>query len=297
MEYKLKQFLLLEMLSFISLGSGSSGNSALVYTEKTFILVDAGISAKQLRIRLGDAGVDPGRLDGILITHEHGDHTRGLEVFCRKLDVPIYCNAVTRESLSSNVSSATTWRIIECGDPFSIGDILINGFPVMHDAVDPMGFIFEKNGKKFGFVSDVGHVTEIMKSTLSDVDTLFIEANYDEILLQNDERRPWSLKQRIASRHGHLSNKQAAEFIGSIAREGSLERVVLAHLSEDCNSPKIAKAEIILALSMKGISGVEVICAKRDQVSGPFTVEGFGEEDAQFDKRGDYSQGEFTLFD
>ena len=285
------------MLSFISLGSGSSGNSALVYTEKTFVLVDAGISAKQLRIRLKDVGVDPDKLDGILITHEHGDHTRGLEVFCRKLDVPIYCNAVTRESLSSNVSSAEIWRIIECGDSFSVGDIVINGFPVMHDAVDPMGFIFEKNGKKLGFVSDVGHVTEVMKSTLSVVDTIFIEANYDETLLQNDERRPWSLKQRIASRHGHLSNKQAAELVGSIVGGGMLQRVVLAHLSQDCNSPEIAKAEIILALSMKGISGVEVICAKRDQVSGPFMVECSDEKDAQFYEGGDYSQGEFILFD
>ena len=285
------------MLSFISLGSGSSGNSALVYTEKTFVLVDAGISAKQLRIRLKDVGVDPDKLDGILITHEHGDHTKGLEVFCRKLDVPIYCNAVTRESLSSNVSSAETWRIIECGDPFSVGDIVINGFPVMHDAVDPMGFIFEKNGKKLGFVSDVGYVTEVMKSTLSVVDTIFIEANYDETLLQNDERRPWSLKQRIASRHGHLSNKQVAELVGSIAEGGMLQRVVLAHLSEDCNSPEIAKAEMILALSMKGISGVEVICAKRDQVSGPFMVECSDEKDAQFYEGGDYSQGEFILFD
>ncbi|MEC8906577.1 MAG: MBL fold metallo-hydrolase [Verrucomicrobiota bacterium] len=285
------------MLSFISLGSGSSGNSALVYTEKTFVLVDAGISAKQLRIRLKDVGVDPDKLDGILITHEHGDHTKGLEVFCRKLDVPIYCNAVTRESLSLNVSSAESWRIIECGDPFSVGDILINGFPVMHDAVDPMGFIFEKNGKKLGFVSDVGHVTEVMKSTLSVVDTIFIEANYDETLLQNDERRPWSLKQRIASRHGHLSNKQVAELVGSIAGGGMLQRVVLAHLSADCNSPEIAKAEIILALSMKGISGVEVICAKRNQVSGPFMVECSDEKDAQFYEGGDYSQGEFILFD
>ena len=285
------------MLSFISLGSGSSGNSALVYTEKTFVLVDAGISAKQLRIRLKDVGVDPDKLDGILITHEHGDHTKGLEVFCRKLDVPIYCNAVTRESLSSNVSSAKTWRIIECGDPFLVGDILINGFPVMHDAVDPMGFIFEKNGKKLGFVSDVGHVTEVMKSTLSLVDTIFIEANYDETLLHNDERRPWSLKQRIASRHGHLSNKQVAELVGSIAGGGMLQRVVLAHLSEDCNSPEIAKAEIILALSMKGISGVEVICAKRNQVSGPFMVECSDEKDAQSYEGGDYSQGEFILFD
>ena len=285
------------MLSLISLGSGSSGNSALVYTEKTFVLVDAGISAKQLRIRLNDVEVDPDQLDGILITHEHGDHTRGLEVFCRKLDIPIYCNAVTRESLSSNVSSAETWRIIECGDSFSIGDILINGFPVMHDAVDPMGFIFQKNGRKLGFVSDVGHVTEIMKSILSEVETIFIEANYDETMLQNDERRPWSLKQRIASRHGHLSNKQAAELIGSIAGGGKLERVVLAHLSEDCNSPEIAKAEIILALSMKGISGVEVICAKRDQVSGPFMVECSAKQNAQLDEGGNYSQGEFTLFD
>ncbi len=261
------------MLQFAALGSGSSGNSALVFTEQTRLLIDAGLSAKQLSLRLGALGVDPGALDAILVTHEHGDHTRGLEVFCRKVNAPIYCSPITRETMQRTLSSAGAWRMIDSGQPFRIGDIDVNAFTVMHDAVDPMGFVFEHGGARFGFASDLGHVTGVMRAALKGVHALFLEANYDDTMLQNDTKRPWSLKQRVSSRHGHLSNAQAAELVAEIAAGGQLRRVLLGHLSEDCNCPEVAETAIRVALQREQLGEIEVGCAGRGQPTGPFAVE------------------------
>ena len=283
------------MLSLLSLGSGSSGNSALVYSENSYILVDAGLSAMQLKKRITESGLDPQKLDAVLITHEHSDHIRGLEVFSKTINVPVYCNSLTHEAIVPTNGSVQAWKIFNSGEPFMVGDINVCGFSVMHDAVDPLGFIFKQNEKTLGFVSDVGYVTQLLLESIRDVHTLFIESNYDEILLQNDNRRPWSLKQRIGSRHGHLSNKQTAELVGSLAEGGGLKNVIVGHLSNDCNSPEVARAEIILALSNRGINGVQVSCASRSETSGPFIIEtNINEEEGK--NLGDYTQEEFTLF-
>lgn len=262
------------MLKFAALGSGSSGNSALIYSDDTCILVDAGISCKQLCLRMEALGIAPERLDGILLTHEHGDHTRGLAVFCRKHKAPIFCNPVTRETIEGSLGDEISWRMIEAGTGFQIGDIAVTGFTVMHDAVDPMGFVFEcqSTGARLGFASDVGHVTSVMRSALKGVHSLFIEANYDDVMLQNDTKRPWSLKQRIASRHGHLSNAQTADLVKEIAAGGQLQRVLLGHLSEDCNSAEVAENAIHVALQRERMTAIEVSVAQRDVPTGPYPV-------------------------
>ena len=284
------------MLRIAVLGSGSSGNSALVFSDHACLLVDAGISSKQLHLRMMQLGIAPESIDGILLTHEHSDHTRGLEVFCRKVQKPVYCSAITRELLSSDFDSPGGWRIIEQGVPFSVGDMEVNGFTVMHDAVDPMGYVFSCRDSKLGFASDLGHVTASMQSALREVHSLFIEANYDDMMLQNDTRRPWSLKQRIASRHGHLSNAQAASLVRDIASEGQLQRVILGHLSEDCNCPEVAMKAVKAVCQEVSGDAIEVICAGRDVSCGPFSVNNLAVNVAESPDDSQNLQGELALF-
>ncbi len=252
------------MLHFAPLGSGSSGNSALVCHGETRILVDAGLSAKQLCERLLKLEVEADSLTAILLTHEHGDHVRGLDVFCRKRQIPVYTTthtgAVVREGLKSTVS----WHFFEAGDVFRIGEIEILSFPVPHDAIDPVGYRFGCGGSVLGVLSDVGHVTRLITERLRGVDTLFTEANYDETMLMNDIKRPWSTKQRISNRHGHLSNGQAAELVSEIAGP-NLHRVVLGHLSDDCNASALAVETISASLHGQGRTGVIVECASRHE--------------------------------
>lgn len=250
------------MLELAVLGSGSSGNSALICLGDTRILIDAGLSARQLCVRLEDLGVDPDSLSGIVLTHEHGDHTRGIDVFCKKRQVPVYATkhtcAIVRESLRCEV----TWRQFEAGREFRIGDVSVETFSVPHDAVDPVGFVFGCGKSRVGVLSDVGHVTRVIIDRLQGVDTLFTEANYDEKMLQNDTLRPWAIKQRISNRHGHLSNEQTAELVSQIASP-RLKQVILGHLSSDCNCPDLATDVIRETLRKDGFGDVTVECADR----------------------------------
>lgn len=249
------------MLHFAVLGSGSSGNSALVCLGDTRILVDAGLSARQLCLRLGELGVDADGLSGIVLTHEHGDHTRGLEVFCRKRQIPVYATTLTAAIVRENVPGLA-WRQFDAGASFEVGGIAVDSFSVPHDAVDPVGFRFEGGDSRLGLLSDVGHVTRAILDRLRGVDTLFTEANYDDVLLQNDTKRPWSTKQRISNRHGHLSNEQTAELVAGIAGP-TLNRVILGHLSGDCNTPELALATVEKRLRAEGYAEVAVECAPR----------------------------------
>src|SRR5438874_12991620 len=255
------------------LGSGSAGNSALVATDHCKILIDGGLSARQLVLRLEQCGVMAEQLDGVLLTHEHGDHICGLDVLCRKFDVPIYCNALTAEAVRSDtlVERHRNWRIFATGAEFSICDITVQTFPVPHDAVDPLGFAFHAGSGSLGFVTDLGYATKMIVERLRQVDTLVIETNHDEKLLQADPHRPWPVKQRIQSRHGHLSNAAAATVIEQLL-SGKLERVALGHLSRDCNTPELAAGAIRAMLVERGRTEVEVHCASQSQISLRFTI-------------------------
>jgi phosphoribosyl 1,2-cyclic phosphodiesterase len=252
------------MLHLAVLGSGSSGNSALVCHEETRILVDAGLSARQLCERLGSLGVDPDSLSAIVLTHEHGDHTRGLGVFCKKRKLAVYATMRTAAVVREGLAAPVAWKQFEAGDSFRIAGVEVHSFPIPHDAVDPVGYLFDCGSSRLGVVSDLGHVTRLVQERLRGVDTLFAEANYDEALLANDTKRPWATKQRISNRHGHLSNAQAAELVSAIAGE-RLHRVVLGHLSSDCNQPDIAHSTVAKALKDAGREDVLVECAGRHE--------------------------------
>lgn len=252
------------MVRLTVLGSGSSGNCAVVSTGRTTLLIDAGLSAKQICVRLEACGYSLEQLDGILLTHEHQDHTSGLEVLSGKRPLPLYATGLTQESLAGSLKfrKAPQWRIMNTGSAFDFQDLRIECFPVPHDAVDPVGFVIADEESRLGVLSDVGYVTNLIKDRLRASDSLFVEANYDAQLLEADTKRPWSTKQRISSRHGHLSNDQAAELIESIAHPG-LHHVILGHLSDDCNDPDRVVRRVQEGLHQAGVKETKVICAER----------------------------------
>ena len=257
------------------LGSGSAGNSALVATDHCRILVDGGLSARQIVVRLEQCGITPGQLDGVLLTHEHGDHVCGLEVLCRKFHVPIYCNRLTAEAIRcfahAGLAEHRNWRLFQTGADFSICDIHVQTFSVPHDAVDPVGYAFHSGESALGFITDLGYATKMVVERLRKVHTLVIETNHDEKMLQDDPHRPWPVKQRIQSRHGHLSNTAAATVIEQLLN-GKLERVVLGHLSRDCNTPELAAGAIRALLAQRGRTEIEVHCAVQGAISARFII-------------------------
>ena len=254
------------------LGSGSAGNSALVSTSHCRILIDGGLSARQIVVRLEQCGVSPDQLDGLLLTHEHGDHVCGLEVLCRKFTIPVYCNAQTAAAIRCfGLGEHKNWRIFHTGAEFAICDILVRSFPVPHDAVEPVGYTFHAGNRGLGFITDLGYPTKMLIERLREVHTLVIETNHDEKLLQDDPHRPWPVKQRIMSRHGHLSNAAAASVIQQLL-PGKLERVVLGHLSRDCNTPELATGVVRSQLDRDGHVDVEIFCALQNAVSPRFHI-------------------------
>ena len=254
------------------LGSGSAGNSALVATDHCRLLIDGGLSARQLVLRLAQCGIWPNELDGVLLTHEHGDHVCGLEVLCRKFAIPIFCNALTAEAVRyGSLGEHRNWRIFRTGASFSICDITVESFPVPHDAVEPVGYTFHAGSSALGYITDLGHATRLAIERLREVQTLVIETNHDEKLLQNDPHRPWPVKQRIQSRHGHLSNAAAAAVIAQLL-PGKISRVILGHLSRDCNSPDLAAGTVRAELEKCGRRDLEIFCAAQMEISPRFAI-------------------------
>lgn len=252
------------------LGSGSSGNCALVEAAGTRVLIDAGFSARKIAGGLEALGVQPGQIDAILLTHEHSDHATGVAVWSRRHKTPIYANRLTAEALSRD-AEGTAWRIFATGSDFTIGDLSIQSFAIPHDAAEPVGFVVRHAGIGLGFLTDLGFATRMVTERVRQVHTLVIETNHDERMLHNDTRRPWAVKQRILSRHGHLSNAAAAEVLAEIAGNG-LRRAVLGHLSEDCNTPELAVSTVRTRLSQSGADSVEVVCATWPQARQPMAL-------------------------
>jgi phosphoribosyl 1,2-cyclic phosphodiesterase len=245
------------------LGSGSGGNCAYLETAETRLLIDAGFSGRQIRQRLATIARAPESIQGILITHEHSDHIQGLTGLAAKLQMPIYCNRLTREAIEAQLQIQIDARLFVTGDSFAIGDVTIDTFPVPHDACDPVGFLLRTCAGNIGFLTDLGYATKLVVERIRSANVLLLEANHDLKMLQDDTRRPWSLKQRILSRHGHLSNDGAADVVEQII-SAELRRLYLGHLSRDCNNPALACQVVGNRLERIGASHVCVEFTSQD---------------------------------
>lgn len=259
-------------LTFCTLASGSTGNCAYLATDETRILIDAGISTRRIETHLRALGCGLEQLHGVCVTHEHTDHISGLPVLQRKCGVPLYANAGTVQSMARNPKFLDLkWNIFSNGQPFEIGDLILEPYSIPHDAYDPVGYVIRWRDIKIGFATDIGLPTHLIKQQLKGCHVLLLEANHDHLMLQEAER-PWSLKQRIAGRQGHLSNQQAADMLVEIAGP-ELQRVYLGHLSAECNCPNIAHATLRRALDAAKLHHIDLQLTHPDKASVCWTFE------------------------
>lgn len=228
------------------LGSGSGGNSVVVESGSNRLLIDAGFSCRELMRRMKTLDFDPATLGGLVLTHEHVDHCRGADRLAHKLKIPVFATSGTLAGtrLRQEVHlSAVTRGILRSGEPREIAGFLVEPFSLPHDAREPIGMVVEDSlGRRVGLVADVGCRTSLAWGRLRDVDVLILETNHDLDMLRNGPY-PWMLKQRIAGRHGHLSNREAAEGLPELMGD-RLRWVVLYHLSETNNLPALAASAI-----------------------------------------------------
>lgn len=253
------------------LGSGSEGNGAYLETAEVRLLIDAGLSGRQIRQRMATVARAPETLHGILITHEHSDHINGLAGLAARMDLPIYCNRLTKEAIEAQLQIQVNARLFTSGGSFEVADVTVDTFSVSHDASDPVGFLVRTAAGNIGFLTDLGHATKLVVERVRAANVLLLEANHDVKMLQDDPRRPWSLKQRILSRHGHLSNESAAEVAGQILSSG-LRRLYLGHLSRECNRPELAHRAVVARLEQLGGTHVWVESTSQDIPSATFTL-------------------------
>lgn len=239
------------------LGSGSAGNCAYVETDETRVLIDAGFSLRQIRQRLATIGRAPENLTGILVTHEHSDHVHSVPMLSEKLHIPVYCNRPTQEAVEYQSKTRLNCRIFTTGASFEVGDITVETFMIPHDAQDPVGFLLRTNAGNIGFLTDLGHTTRLVLERIRPANALVLESNHDVKMLQDCPRRPWSLKQRILGRHGHLSNEAAADAAEQIM-SADLRHLYLGHLSRECNSPELAHRVVSERLQKIGATHVRL---------------------------------------
>lgn len=253
------------------LASSSSGNCIFASSGTTRILIDAGLTLRETVRRLELIGESLDAIQGICLTHEHGDHTAGLATLQGRSGIPLYANAGTIEAVQKDAALRKLhWQVFTTGATFSIGDLAITPFSVSHDAYDPVGFVITADSIRLGVATDIGIGTHLVQERLKSCQVLLLESNHDEQLLA-DAQRPWHLKQRIAGRQGHLSNRRAAELIATIA-SADLQQVFLCHLSQDCNRPELALKLAGAALRQRGCAHVQVSLTYAHQISEIFSA-------------------------
>ncbi len=235
-------------LHMCALRSSSKGNSTLVFSDTTKILADCGISCKMAVSALSDIGVSPEEIDAIFVTHEHSDHIRGIELFSRKFNVPVYANSATWSKMRSTLSKVfeENVKIIE-EDSVLIGDINVCAFPIPHDAVSPVGYTFVSGEEKVSVATDIGVVNEHIFKALQGSDKVLLEANHDLNLLSMGSY-PEPLKRRIRGDKGHLCNEKAGEMALSLFKCGT-KKFLLGHLSQENNHPDLAYVTVREILS------------------------------------------------
>jgi phosphoribosyl 1,2-cyclic phosphodiesterase len=246
------------------LASGSKGNAVYIESGESRILIDAGLSATELRRRLAGIGVSADDLHAILVTHEHGDHCRGVGVMARRHRLPVYLHPATRCALPL-LGTVPELREFEVGQPVLLRDLRIYPFQVTHDAAAPVGFTIDSPEGKIGLATDLGLATRLVADHLQDCRVLVLESNHDEQLLL-DGPYPWHLKQRIRGHHGHLSNTASAALLAGLLWEG-MEAVFLAHLSETNNQPVLADRCARQVIASQNACQPAVIVGTQEQAS------------------------------
>ena len=253
-------------LDITILGSGSSGNATLVSDGETRVLVDVGLSGRETARRLRECGLEPDRVSAIVISHEHGDHCRGLVPFVKSLGVPVF---MTANALAASAIELEPRRVeqIRSGIPFDINGIQFTPFDVPHDAADPIAFTIERRGVKAGIVVDLGYISNLVAERLRGCDCVVLESNHDLQMLRVGPY-PWALKQRVMSRRGHLSNESVARYLAN-EFDGRARHVVLAHLSRKNNLPELALESARKALEERTM----LLCNQtRLEMAGPDTI-------------------------
>lgn len=251
------------------LGSGSKGNSLAVRAGGTLVLVDLGFHLKDEARRLDECGVCADDVSAVFFTHDHVDHCRGVAAFHRKHpSVPLYANGDTADAIALQAGVDDGWAVFETGVPFEVGDITVTAFSVPHDAADPVGYLLESGGSSLFIGTDMGVVTANVREMFARATCAILESNHDPVLLEQSDR-PVSLKQRIRGRAGHLSNEDAAGLLLD-TNPPHLKRLLLGHLSQQCNSLPLARKAFADALAELGREDISLDILDQDRPSDFF---------------------------
>ncbi|NQZ57624.1 MAG: MBL fold metallo-hydrolase [Lentisphaeraceae bacterium] len=259
------------MISLASLSSGSAGNSTIIQFNDELILIDCGLSFKRLKERMAVLELDPANLSGIFITHEHSDHISGARVAADKLGIPVYSNQNTGAVMIRKKRAAAEMIYFENGSEIQHGNFRVEPFSIPHDGVDTVAYNIFCGDKKISVATDFGYPSQMVKQKLKDSDILLLECNHDVKMLQECSKRPWKTKQRILSRHGHLSNEASMEVLTDVLHSG-LSQLILGHVSRDTNDYGLVEDIAAKHLEECGFGHLPMHVAQQDSVSPLYTL-------------------------